>query len=314
LSQVGVKTQVLPRERPGQARSVEPRSAAQLERPGRAATFGEIGSLEQAHAGIDQRRIDGGHVGRGHHPRKARLAVEHLAAPAFHRDDLEVAPDAASTLLRRRVEQPRAFARGEAMPGGDGPQAHERFEPRMHHATFHRGAADGVRPVEHKEPQLVPRRRPHGEAHGGEVRVVAAADVLHVEDERVEAPQVLVPRRERGEVLAVQRMLGDARARIDRGADLLQVLHVPAHAVLRTEERGERHARRLVQQIREVAQLGIDAGRVEDGADPQPLEKPRLQHPRDARLHHQYAFRERNPPASVRARMRRSSSNDQCSM
>ena len=240
--------------------------------------------------------------------------MEHLAAPAFHLDDLQVAPDPRAALLRWRVEQARAFAGGEPVPRGDGPQADERLEPPVHHAALDRHATDRVRPVEHHESQLVPGRCPHGEAHGGEVRVVAAADVLHVEDERVEAAQVLVPRRERGEVLAVQRMLGDAGARIHRGADLLQVLHVPAHAVLRTEEGRERHSRRLVQEVGEVAQLGVDAGRVEDGAHPQPLQEARLEHPRDARLHHQYAFRERKPPASVRARMRSSSSKDQCSM
>ena len=100
----------------------------------------------------------------------------------------------------------------------------------------------------------------------------------------------------------------DAGARVARVGDFLEVLDVPADAVLRPEQRGE-HAR-FVQHVRHVPQVGRDAGGIEDRSDPQPVE--RLQQRVDA--DHQYAFRERNPNATVRARMRRSSSSDQCSM
>ena len=82
---------------------------------------------------------------------------------------------------------------------------------------------------------------------------------------------MLVLRRQRGEVLAVERVLGDAGARIAGVGHLLEVLQVPAHPVLGAEERGEDLA--FVQHVGEVAEVRRDAGWIEDGADAQPLHR-----------------------------------------
>src|SRR5947199_44732 len=79
----------------------------------------------------------------------------------------------------------------------------------------------------------------HGEAHRGHVGVEARADVLDVEDEGVEAGELLRLRLARLAVEAVDRQAAD---RIARVADLL-VRHA-ADAVLGAEERDERHPRR----------------------------------------------------------------------
>ena len=152
------------------------------------------------------------------------------------------------------------------------------------------------------------RGGPHGEAHGRKVGVVPAPYVLDVEDQGIEPAQVLIARREGGEILAVEGILGDTGARVPRVRDLLEILHVAADAVLRAEQGSEDLP--LVQDVGQVAQVLGDAGRVEDRACPQPLQRvEQLGDPQ-----HQYAFRERNPKASVRARIFRSSSSDQCSM
>src|SRR5205085_526169 len=101
------------------------------------------------------------------------------------------------------VDEAGVFARGEAVPGADGPEADERFESRVDDSPLDRQPADGIGSIEDENAQLVPGGGLHGEAQGREVRVVAAAYVLHVEDQRVEVAQVLVLRRQRGKVLAV---------------------------------------------------------------------------------------------------------------
>ena len=94
-------------------------------------------------------------------------------------------------------------------------------------------------------------------------------------------------RGEGSEILPVQGMLGHTGERVPPGADLLEILHLAAYAVLRAEERGERDAFGLVQEIGKVAQLGIDAGGVQDRAHPQAAQQARLEQPRDAQLDHQ---------------------------
>ena len=288
-------------ERLGELFAVEPGRAEELERTGGAAAFRQVRSLEQAQARIEERGVRRGHVGRGHHPRQAGLAEVQIAAPATHFDNLQIGALANET---------RVLAGGHSVAGADRPEADERFEAGMDHSALDLLAADGIGPVEHDEAQLVPGRRLHGEAHGGEVGVVAAADVLDVEDQRVEAFELLLAGREGCEVLAVERMRRNAGARVAGVGDLLEILQVAAHAVLGAEERRQRP--RLVQHVGEVAQVGRDAGGIEDGADAQASDC--FHKLRDAEAHHQYAFRERKPKATVRARMRRSSSSDQCSM
>jgi hypothetical protein len=78
----------------GETAGVEPlspamvnvRGADQLERPGRAATLREVGALEQAGAGVDQRCVRRRHVGARHDPRQAGVAVPDVRPPALDLD------------------------------------------------------------------------------------------------------------------------------------------------------------------------------------------------------------------------------------
>ena len=112
----------------------------------------------------------------------------------------------------------------------------------------------------------------HAEEHGGLVRVVARADVLDVEDQRIESAQRPARRPKRPGVVSVQR--------VDRHPDLPvapaarggHVLDLPADAVLRAEEGGKPDASRLVEQVRGVTQAPVDRRGVADqphGAPPQ---------------------------------------------
>jgi len=261
---------------------------------------------------IDQRGVERGHVRGRHHPgRRSRGRASRGASPpsrrpgARSRAPTRPAPPARfSKRAHSPAVSPWRATRGhsptkDSKPGWTTPPS--TAAPPMGFGG--RAPRSGAR---------AGRRSCIARAHGGEVRVVAAADVLHVENEGVQAAQVLVPRRERGEVLAVERMFEDAGAGIDPGKGLLEVLRIAAHAVLRTEQRGERHAGSLVQQIGQVTQPGVHAGRVQDRSDPLPAHG--FEQLREAQPSPSVGVPRKEAAASVRARIRRSSRSDQCSM
>ena len=141
--------------------------------------------------------------------------------------------------------------------------------------TFDLEPVDRVRPIEHEDRDLPLRRLLHHVRHRRLVRVEARADVLDVDDHRVDALQHLVGRAAR---LAVER--------VDRQAGLLVLLrrHLVVERapdpVLGAEERHQRHALGLEQQVDGRRARAGDARVVRHQADAlaaQPLEPLGLQ-------------------------------------
>ena len=123
--------------------------------------------------------------------------------------------------------------------------------------SFHVTPADRVRPVENEEAELRVRGGLHAEEHGGLVRVIARADVLDVEDQRIEPAQRLARRPKRPGAVSVQRVDRDPDLPVAPAARGGHVLDVPADAVFRAEEGGKTDAPRLVEQVRGVTQAPV---------------------------------------------------------
>ena len=133
------------------------------------------------------------------------------------------------------------------------------LRPRRRRAGSAGRARTTATPLAARRLQAVEHRRLEG--------VVAAADVLQVDDQRVEAAELL--RRSAAElstVVAVEtvnaKAAGGRRRRRRSGPGRL-----PREAVLRAEERRESNARRRREQIGRVAQLRIDRRGVADQPD-----------------------------------------------
>ena len=142
----------------------------------------------------------------------------------------------------------------------------------LHRAALDRDAAERIRPVEHDDRDLRPRRRAQRQRHRPDVRVVAAADVLQIDDQHVDALQLHRRRRQRLERLAVEAGDRNARARVAPVVDADHVLRLAAHAVLGPEQPRRPHARRD-QPIDDVDQIARDAGRMAEHAHPAPAQQ-----------------------------------------
>ncbi len=179
-------------------------------------------------------------------------------------------PAAAGDHREREVEVPllpvegRQFADGEAVADGHVVHAAETPEAGAKRRPFDVAPADRVRPVEDEEAELRLRGGLHAEEHGGLVRVVARADVLDVEDQRIEPAQRPARRPKRPGVVSVQRVDRDPGLPVPLAARGGHVLDVPADAVFRAEEGGEPDAPRLVEQVRGVAQAPVHRRGVAD--------------------------------------------------
>jgi hypothetical protein len=162
-------------------------------------------------------------------------------------------------------------------------------------SALDRDAAQRIRPVEHDDRDAGPRRRAQRQRHRPDVGVVAAADVLQIDDQHVDALQLGGRRRQRLERLAVQAGDGNSRARVAPVRDADHVLRLAAHTVLGSEQThgphagGDEaiddvdeiagHARRMTehphpppaQQIQPIADDDVEAGRYLHGRIIRPL-------------------------------------------
>ena len=139
----------------------------------------------------------------------------------------------------------------------------ERYS-RVEHVAVHRVAADRVRPVEDDHALPLPRAGLHHVEHRVDERVVARADVLHVEDHRVDAGEHL---RGGDAGLAVEAVDRQPRLAVARVAHLDEVLRVGGDAVLGPEEGRELHAAPGREGDRGVLEVRRDRGGVDDEAD-----------------------------------------------
>ena len=248
-------------ERARERVAVEPGGAHELERPRGAAGLGQVGALDQAAAGVDERGVHGRDVGGGQDPGQAGVLVLHRPAPALHRHDVEV--DVEGELL---AEHQRELARRHPVAHDERVQADEGAVLGVEDVALDRVAADRVRPVEHDDPLLLARAGLHHVQHRVDERVVARAHVLHVEHHRVDPGQHL---RGGHAGLAVEAVDREPRLAVARVAHLDEVLRVRRDAVLGTEEGRELHAAPAPERDRGVLEVARDRGRVDDEPDAQ---------------------------------------------
>src|SRR5687768_8503953 len=169
------------------------------------------------------------------------------------------------------------------MPRGNRILSDERFVSGFKGDAFDFNAANRVGPIAHDHLDAMRARRAHAIGHRVHVGVDARADILQVDDERVDIAQHLGGRLAG---VAVQRIERDAlpRAGFELGVRRLDhvVLHVRPKSVLRTEERRDLHAAIGEQQIDNVLQAMVDRGRVADETDAFAAQRPRFDEPSGA--------------------------------
>ncbi len=244
------------REFPG----IKPGRAHEMEGPGGAATFGEIGAFDQTTARIDNRGVDRGHVGRRQNPGEPGVLEVHGAPITLHRHHFEIERE--TEFIR---EHECEFAHRHPVPHRQRVHAHEREKTRIEDVALHAHPIDGVGTIENDEPHPVLRAGLHGMKHGVDERVVAGAHVLHVEDQGIEALQHLRGGHTR---LAVETPHPKTRLRVLLISHFLEVLSVREHAMFRTEEGSELRALERLQMKGGVGEIGGDRGGVRDQAHP----------------------------------------------
>ena len=129
------------------------------------------------------------------------------------------------------------------MPDRDRLEAHEREEPGGLRPTLDQAriGPDRVGPIEHDDPHPRAHARARREERGPDEGVVARPDVLQIDDEAVDAREVLAARREVLEAIAVEAAHGDVVVSQGVG-DADHVLRFAAMSVLRAEEDRRPHA------------------------------------------------------------------------
>ena len=222
--------------------------------------------------GVHGGRVQRCHV-RGRRDEREPGRVEPLlAAPALAADDHEIGADPVPA-----VHESGDLAGGHAVPVRERIEPHEGPVVVPDQVPLHR-APDRVRPVEDDDALPVRGGGFHGVRHGPDVGVVARADILDVEDERVEPLQHRRRRPPGGPVEAVD---GDPSVRV---GDLDQVLLDGVEAVLGGEERGERHSRQPGHHVARVPEGRVHRRRVRDQPDPEaPQQLPQRREPVEPR-------------------------------
>ncbi len=221
------------------------------------------GRFQEAHAGVERRGVQIAHVGRGVRPGQARGVEPQAAPPALGPDHLDLGAG-----LEFRPEHQRQLAHGHAVADGHGMAG---GEPGLggHHRAFHQVAPHRVDPVQHDQPHPGVRGGLEAALQGGDVGVEPAADVLHVEDQRVQARQV--PGRRGALAVPVEADDGKARAGVHGIRDALLV-QLAADAVLGAEQALQAHPRRALEDVGGGPAPVVDARGVGDQADAQALQ------------------------------------------
>ena len=112
----------------------------------------------------------------------------------------------------RRVQVRGDFADRHAVTDRERIEADEGRVRGIRHVAFHARAAERIRPVEHDDFDPCRRRRSHHERRRPDERVVARADILEVDDHRVDLAQHRGRRRASLTIEAVDRQAGEGIA------------------------------------------------------------------------------------------------------
>jgi hypothetical protein len=207
---------------------LDPGRADQLEGRVGPAADRDVRRLQQADAGVEESLRHRTDVRRGIHPRQPGLVEPAAAIPSGQRHDRQV--DGDPSLGGRHA---RELADREARADRDRVRPREGFEIGVEQRPLHEPAGDRIRTIEHDDRQSAPRRLLHHVDERREVRVVAGAHVLHVEDEHRHAVQHGGIRTARAPVEAPDR---PSRDRVPPVRDVL-ALQRARDPVLRREDR-----------------------------------------------------------------------------
>ena len=183
----------LPKDDPGQMECVEgvgqfpapdPGRTEELEGSSGSATLGEVSSLEQHLARIDARGVQGRHIGRGHHPRQARLRELQGTRPPgdrCHRQGHRLNHEAG-------VEQACQLTHGHSVAHGDRLDTHQRHPlGGLQHRTLQHDAPKRVGPVEHEQWDAMFGAGLHGLGECAHVGVGPRTHILDVKDHEIDA-------------------------------------------------------------------------------------------------------------------------------
>ena len=213
---------------------IQVRGAEELQRTRGAAPFRQRGAFEHHRAGVAARHPEVRRVGAGVDPdalaERPAVTRPRPRLPAFHRHHLALHVE-----LERLDEPACELAQREAVAHRQRPGADEALPARAQLRAFDRPAR-GVGPVEHPDFLRVRGGRLEHVAQRGDEGVDAAAEVLQVHQQDIEA---LHHRCGRAAHFAVQAVHRDAVHGIGEVLRLDHVvLLVAAQAVLRPEGRG----------------------------------------------------------------------------
>ena len=141
-------------------------------------------------------------------------------------------------------------------------------------------AVDRIGTIEHDHRDLALGRLLHHVRHRRHVGVEARADVLQVDDERVEPVEHGGGRPPR---IAVERVDGQTRSFRPSRTGHVRVEHA-ADAVLRAEQRDQRHVLRAVQQIDRRRAVARAAGVIGEQSDALAAQRARTRRPRSTSM------------------------------
>src|SRR5438874_9940022 len=211
---------------------VDERRAEDFKWPCCAATFGNICPFEKTHAGKNRGGVERWQVRRRHHPPKAGLIKPHRALPIFHRQDRQ------STIGECFVsELSSQFADRAAMPNRNRMQANKGSVFRIEGRSFACNAVDWVWSIKDQNMNACLLTGAHTEIHRPNERVIARADILKINKEKIDIvqhfPSWLA-------MIAVETVDWNAESRVLVAFAFYHfVLGLAIDCVLRTEESSE---------------------------------------------------------------------------
>ena len=147
------------------------------------AAFGAVGSLDQAGAGVQQRRFVAGDVRAGHYPIMLPVPEGHIPGQTGAGNDVQVA--FAAQLL---VHHHRQLAAGQAVAYRDRVATHKAGSFLPQKTALH-PVAQRIGTIQHHQPLPSGSAVLHAVAQGGEEGVIPAAYVGNVVDQRIEQRQ-----------------------------------------------------------------------------------------------------------------------------
>ena len=183
-----------------------------------------------------------------------------LASPALHRHDLEIGSEPEMI-----VEQASQLTDRHPMPHRDRVLPDERLESADKHRSFHGQAADGIRPIADDRLDAVLTTSRQAIRHRVDVGVNACADVLQVDDQRLDAVEHFRCWFSRFAVERVDRHPPQLVVRVRRFDHVF--LEIRSEPMLRTKDGRQGGAVIRRDPVGRVDKLVIDRGWVADHAD-----------------------------------------------